>query len=55
MMPPPFGRSYDITPTGERFVVIKDEGVGEQADTSNLRFVFRWFDELDSKIPKGKR
>ncbi len=45
---------YDISPDGERFVVIKDEAAGEQADRSHLRFVFHWFDELDSKVPKGK-
>jgi serine/threonine-protein kinase len=45
---------YDISPDGERFVVIKDEAAGEQPDTSHLRFVLHWFDELDSKVPKGK-
>lgn len=45
---------YDISPDGERFVVIKDEAAGEQPDSSHLRFILHWFDEIDSKVPKGK-
>jgi len=48
-------RDYDISPDGQRFVVLKDEFDGKQAELSHLRFVFNWFSELESKVPKGKR
>jgi serine/threonine-protein kinase len=52
---PGFGRDYDISPDGQRFVVVKDELDGGQAERSHLRFVFNWFSELEAKIPKGKK
>jgi serine/threonine-protein kinase len=50
-----FGRGYDISPDGQRFVAVKAELRGGDFGESHLRFVFHWFSELETKIPKSKK
>ncbi len=46
--PEAFGRTYDVSPDGERFLMIKEaEETG--ADTINL--VLNWFEELKHLAP----
>jgi Tol biopolymer transport system component len=47
-------REYDISPDGQRFVVVQDEFAGGQTKRSHLRFVFNWFTDLDSKVRRDK-
>ena len=49
------GRGYDISPDGQRFVAVKAELGGRDFGKSHLRFVFHWFNELETKIPKSKK
>ena len=44
------GRTYDISPDGERFLMIKESGSGE---TSSIEFilVLNWFEELKRLVP----
>ena len=45
-------RTYDITPDGERFVMIKEGAeAGEQAARPQLSVVLNWFNELTERVP----
>ena len=45
-------RTYDITPDGERFVMIKEGAeAGEQAASPQLSVVLNWFNELTERVP----
>jgi serine/threonine-protein kinase len=44
------GRQYDISPDGQRFVMIK-EGTGETAAPPQIIVVQHWFDELKRLVP----
>jgi Tol biopolymer transport system component len=46
-----YRESWDITPDGERFVIIKE---GERQRLSRMNVVLNWFEELKSKVPTGK-
>ena len=46
--PSGFGRSYDISPDGKRFLMIKEPG--ETASTE-LNLVLNWFQELERLVP----
>jgi hypothetical protein len=42
--------NYDVTPDGKGFVMVKD-----QASSSRLNIVLKWFDELRRLAPVGQR
>ncbi|MCG3118978.1 MAG: Serine/threonine-protein kinase PknD [bacterium] len=42
---------WDITPDGERFVIIKP---GERQRLTRINVVLNWFEELKRKVPTGK-
>ncbi|MDA2939177.1 hypothetical protein MYX75_13070, partial [Acidobacteria bacterium AH-259-A15] len=50
-----FGRNYDISPDGQRFLMMK---AGEQTEESSaptqLIVVLNWFDELKRLVPTDK-
>ena len=52
---PPFLRPYDVAPDGTQFVWLKQEAPQEEQDRAHLRFIFNWFDELESRVPTGRR
>ncbi len=41
---PPWGRNYDISPDGTRFLMVTDEG--ERVETTRLNVVLNWAEEL---------
>ena len=44
------GRSYDISPDGKRFLMIKEPG---EAASTELNLVLNWFEELERLVPTG--
>ena len=46
------GRSYDISPDGERFLMIKESGSDETSSTEFI-LVLNWFEELKRLVPVG--
>ncbi len=47
------GADYDITPDGQRFIVIK--AGPRESQQAHLELVLNWFDELRRRVPSGKR
>ena len=49
----PFYRDYDITPDGQRFVMVFPEGQAEPGESSRGRIevVLNWFNELERLVP----
>jgi hypothetical protein len=46
----PGGRSWDVDPSGERFLMIRaPEAAGQQ--TARIDVVVNWFEELESRVP----
>ena len=45
-----FGRTYDISPDGERFLMIKESGSDEISSTEFI-LVQNWFEELKRLVP----
>ena len=43
---------YDVTPDGQRFLMIKDGG---EESAGQINVVLNWFEELKRKVPSGKR
>ncbi|MDA2912837.1 serine/threonine-protein kinase [Acidobacteriia bacterium AH_259_A11_L15] len=48
-----FGYSYDVSPDGERFLVI--EGAEQEKTLTELVVLTNWFDELRRRVPSGKK
>ena len=44
--------SYDITPDGQRFVMIKEGGPESEAP-AQINIVLNWFEELKQRVPTG--
>ena len=44
------GRTYDVFPDGERFLMIK-EGGSDETSTTEFILVQNWFEELKQRIP----
>ena len=44
---PPWQRSYDVTPDGEHFVMIRHES---EAIPDRIQVVVNWFEELKEKV-----
>jgi len=47
-----FGRSYDVSPDGRRFLLLKSSE--EPSRQTQLNVVTNWFEELKRKAPRGK-
>ncbi len=45
------GRTYDVSPDGERFLMIKEGGAGEETSPAELILVLNWFEELKRLVP----
>jgi len=46
-------RTYDVSPDGRRFVMIK-EGLDADKESPSLVVVERWVEELKAKVPQSK-
>ena len=49
---PTMNANYDVTPDGQRFLMIKPTSVQEAAPTQ-INVVFNWFEELKRRVPTG--
>ena len=47
------GRSYDVSPDGQRFLLVKDSG--ESKAHTQLNVVSNWFEELKERVPTVKK
>jgi hypothetical protein len=45
--------NYDVSPDGQRFLMIKAGGAGEVAPTQ-INVVYNWFEELKHRVPPNK-
>jgi serine/threonine-protein kinase len=46
------GRTYDVSPDGQRFLMIKDNAAGDQTSTlASMVVVFNWVEELKARVP----
>jgi eukaryotic-like serine/threonine-protein kinase len=48
----PFWRTYDVSPDGQRFLMIKDNTAGDQP--ASMVVVLNWFEELKARVPVTK-
>ncbi len=52
------GRSYDIAPDGQRFLMVKTgasaEGDDELTGLTQIVVVQNWFSELQARVPTGR-
>jgi eukaryotic-like serine/threonine-protein kinase len=46
--------NYDVSPDGQRFLMLKPSEAGEAAPTQ-INVVLNWFEELKQKVPTGKK
>jgi Tol biopolymer transport system component len=52
----PFWRAYDVSPDGQRFLMIKDSAAAEQPSTPpSLVVVLNWFEELKRRLTSSGR
>jgi Tol biopolymer transport system component len=45
------GRTYDVSPDGRRFLMIKQSDGAEPNATTSLVVVQHWFEELKARVP----
>jgi Tol biopolymer transport system component len=45
----PWGRGYDITPDGKKFLMIEPEG--GKSEVTQINIILNWFEELKQKVP----
>jgi serine/threonine protein kinase/Tol biopolymer transport system component len=45
-------RSYDVSPDGQRFLMLQPVGAQEQ-DSTQINIVQNWFEELEQRVPTG--
>jgi hypothetical protein len=46
--------NYDVTPDGQRFLMLKPVEQAQAASTQ-INVVLNWFEELKQKVPTGKK
>jgi hypothetical protein len=46
--------NYDVSPDGQRFLMLKPSESAEAAPTQ-INVVLNWFEELKQKVPAGKK
>ena len=52
----PFWRTYDVSPDGRRFLMIKDNAAHDQASApANIVVVLNWLEELKQRVPTTVR
>ena len=50
-----FGRTYDVSPDGRRFLMIKAGAVGDASATpASMVVVLKWTEELKARVPTNK-
>jgi len=47
------GRTYDISPDGKRFLVLKEGRPGDETEPTQLILIQNWFEELNRLVPTG--
>ena len=47
------GRTYDVSPDGKRFLMIKASATTEEGSQPNVVMVENWFEELKRLVPTG--
>ena len=47
------GRTYDITPTGQRFLMIEEDASNGTAP-EQTHLALNWFSELQARVPTGR-
>jgi eukaryotic-like serine/threonine-protein kinase len=47
-------QDYDVSPDGQRFLMLKPSDAAEAASTQ-INVVLNWFEELKQKVPTGKK
>ena len=54
----PWGRTYDIAPDGERFLMIKRDVTANADDPfaglTQIHIVLNWFTDLQARVPTGR-
>jgi len=45
------GRTYDVSPDGQRFLMMKEEGASDGTSEAELIFVLNWGEELKRLVP----
>ena len=45
--------AYDVSPDGQRFLMVKE--IGRTVSTTQINVVQNWFEELKQKAPTGKK
>ena len=50
---PRHGPNYDVSPDGQRFLMLKPIEQAQAAPTQ-INVVLNWFEELKQKVPTGK-
>ena len=45
------GRSYDVSPDGQRFLTVKPNKLDEDAPPPQINIVLNWFEELKRLVP----
>ena len=50
------GRTHDVSPDGQRLLMLKEGGSGGSQDTPPNRFIVveNWFEELRQRVPTGQ-
>ncbi len=48
---PGSGRTYDISPDGKRFLMIKEGGPRDETEPTQLILIQNWLDELKRLVP----
>jgi hypothetical protein len=43
--------SYDVTPDGLRFLMMKESSAGDRSHPPNMVVVLNWFEELRRRVP----
>jgi hypothetical protein len=51
---PGTGNNYDVSPDGQRFLMLKPSEQ-DQAAPTQINVVLNWFEELKQKVPTGKK
>ncbi len=46
---------YDVSPDGQRFLMLKPAEAGEAAAPTQINVVLNWFEELKRRVPQGNK
>jgi len=47
--------NYDVSPDGQRFLMIKPDEQSSSSSPTQIVVVQNWFEELKQKVPTGKK